>query len=306
MMTSLCYEYWHFMLTHGVLLGTLMGFLNLPAIAAVSQYFDKKRAAALGIAISGSSIGGIILPIILSKMLNSSSLGFGWTVRIIGFILLPLLGFATFAMRARLPPRKTAFFTGAAFRRPSFDFVILSLFFIFLGMFTPMFYLPTYAVSRGMDPSLASYMLAILNAASTFGRVIPGILADKFGRMNMIAAAGLVNGIIVFCFNEAESTAAIVVYSVFFGFASGAVISGGAAALAGRLKDPQTMGTYMGMAMALAGIAALIGPPINGALADKYGGFSQVSVFSGVMCVVGGLIGLLGKMTTAEGIFGKV
>jgi hypothetical protein len=38
-----------------------------------------------------------------------------------------------------------------------------------------------------MDATLASYLLAIINAASTFGRVIPGVLADKFGRLNIVA-----------------------------------------------------------------------------------------------------------------------
>lgn len=306
MMTSLCTKYWHFMLTHGVLIGTLMGLMNLPAIAAVTQYFDKKRAAALGLAISGSSIGGIVFPIALSKLLNESSLGFGWSVRIIGFIQMPLLLFSSVAIKSRLPPKETSFFLTAAFKRADFNLCILSLFFIFLGMFTPLFYLPTYAVSRGMSVSLASYMLAILNAASTFGRIIPGILADRLGRINVLACAGIVNGIVIFCFNEPKSTAGIVVYAVVFGFASGAVISGGAAALSALVSDPQTMGTYTGMALALAGIAVLIGPPINGALADNYGGFFEVSVFSGVMCLVGGLVGCLAKATTAQGVFGKV
>src|SRR5436190_6430248 len=86
MMTSLCYEYWQFVLTQGVLMGIAIGLLQFPAFAAVSQYFDKKRAAALGVVVSGSSIGGVAIPIALSKMLNSSSLGFGWSVRVIGFV----------------------------------------------------------------------------------------------------------------------------------------------------------------------------------------------------------------------------
>jgi MFS family permease len=60
MMLSLCDQYWQIMLVQGVLMGIVMGLLQFPAFAAVSQYFDKKRAAALGVVVSGSSIGGVV------------------------------------------------------------------------------------------------------------------------------------------------------------------------------------------------------------------------------------------------------
>jgi MFS family permease len=62
----------------------------------------------------------------------------------------------------------------------------------------------------------------------------------------------------------------------------------------------------MGMGMGIAAFAVLIGPPINGAFIDQYGGFREVSIFSGVMSLMGGLIALSAKLATAEGIFGKV
>ncbi|KAH8670663.1 major facilitator superfamily domain-containing protein [Ilyonectria robusta] len=306
MMISICREYWHFMLAQGVLMGTAMGLLTFPSIAAVSQYFEKKRAAALGVAISGSSIGGVVIPITLSKLLTTSSLGFGWTVRVVGFIMLPLLAFSCVTVKARLPPRPTTFFTVEAFKQVNFVLLIISLFFLFLGMFTPLFFMPTYAVYRGMDETLASYLLAIINGASTFGRIIPGVLADKYGPFNILSIAGLTNGIVILCMNKAETTAALVVYSVVFGFTSGMIISGGAAAFATCPKDPRDLGSYMGMGMAVGSIAALIGPPITGALLDTYGGFLQISILSGVMCLVGGFVALSSKVASPQGIMGRV
>ncbi|RTE73838.1 hypothetical protein BHE90_011756 [Fusarium euwallaceae] len=306
MMTSLCTKYWHFMLAQGVLMGIAMAFLQLPAFAAVSQYFDKKRAAAFGIVVSGSSIGGVVFPIALSKMLNDSSIGFGWSVRIMGFVMVPLMGFSCLTVKPRLPPRTTSFFIAEAFKNTRYLLLISSLFFMFLGMFTPLFFIPTYAVTRGMKPTLASYLLAITNAASTFGRIIPGVLADKYGRLNMYALGGLSTGIVIFCLNEAKTTPALIVYAIVFGFTSGTIISGASAAFTLVTKDSRDNGTYMGMGMALSSFAALIGPPVNGALVDKYAGFSQVSVFSGVMCLVGGFVGLLTKITITQGIFRNI
>ncbi|KAI0126806.1 major facilitator superfamily domain-containing protein [Xylariales sp. AK1849] len=304
MILSLCSTYWQIMLVQGVLMGLAMGLLQIPAFAAVSQYFDKKRAAALGIVASGSSIGGIVMPIALSKMLNGSSLGFGWSVRIIGFLILPFMAFAGYAVRPRLPPRTTDFWFLSAFKETRFVLLIIALFFMFVGMFTPFFYLPTYATTQGMSPTLAGYLLAILNTASTFGRIIPGVLADKYGRLNMFGFGGVMTSIVIFCLNSATNDTGLIVYSIFFGFTSGTIISGGSAALSVCPKHARDFGTYIGMGMAVAGFGALIGPPVNGAIVNRYGGYLEVSMFSGTMCLVGGLFAVAAKVTTLEGLMG--
>ncbi|KAK5659692.1 hypothetical protein OQA88_902 [Cercophora sp. LCS_1] len=306
MMLSLCTAYWHFMLVQAVLMGTVMGFLQIPAFAAVSQYFDKKRAAALGIVVSGSSIGGIVIPILLSKLLNGSSIGFGWSMRIIGFVMVPFMAFVCVTVKPRVPPRTTDFWISAAFKDVKFDLLIVSMFFLFLGIFTPLFFIPVYAVSVGMSATLAGYLLAILNAASTFGRIIPGVLADKYGRLNIYAIGGFTNAILIFCMNSPTSTAGLVVYAVVFGFVSGSIISGLSAALSVCVEDPRDIGTYMGMGLALSSLGALVGPPVNGVFVDKYGGFFEAAMFSGSACLVGSFVILAAKMTTPQGLFGRI
>jgi MFS family permease len=305
MMLSLCKTYWQVMLVQGVLQGLVMGLLQFPAFAAVSQYFTKKRAGALGLAVSGSSIGGVVFPIILSKMLNSSSLGFGWSIRIIGFLILPLMTFASFAIKARLPPRRTNFWLLSAYKEPRFIILIVAIFLMFFGMLTPFFYLPLYAVSHGMNPTLAGYLLSIINAASTFGRIIPGILADKYGRINMFGFGGVVTGIITFCLSSATSNAGFIVFAIFIGFSSGTIISGGSAAFSVLPDDARNIGTYMGMAFAIGGVGGLVGPPINGAVVSAYGGYFEVSMLSGAVCTFGGLVALSSKLLTKEGLLGR-
>ncbi|KAK4033923.1 major facilitator superfamily domain-containing protein [Parachaetomium inaequale] len=306
MMTSICTEYWQFMLAQGVLTGLSMSLLQVPAFAAVSQFFDKKRAAAIGLVVSGSSIGGIVFPIALSKMLNGSTLGFGWSVRIMAFVVTPLLAFSCYAVTARLPPRGTSFFIGSAFKNTRFLMLIAAAWCCFIGMFMPLFFLPTYAHLRGMEPTLASYLLAILNGASTFGRIIPGILADKYGKLNVFGLGGILTGVIALCMNTATSTAGLVVYSIAFGFSSGTIISGVSAALSICTDDPRNLGTYMGMGIALASTASLVGPPVAGVMQEKYGGFLEVTIFSGIVCLAGGVLAIATKATTPKGLFGRV
>ncbi|PWY94778.1 MFS general substrate transporter, partial [Aspergillus sclerotioniger CBS 115572] len=304
MLLSVCKTYWETMLVQGVLIGLVMGFLQIPAFAAVSQYFDKNRAGALGLAVAGSSIGGVVMPIILSKGFNGSSLGFGWTVRVVAFVILPFIGLACFAIKSRVPPRKTHFFLLAPYKQPRFVMLFVALFFMFIGMFTPMFYLTTYATTQGMSATLAGYLLSMVNAASTFGRIVPGILADKFGRLNTFAAGGIITGILVFCMTSATSNAGLIVYAIFFGFCSGAIVSGASATFSSCPDNPRDIGTYMGMGMAISGFGALVGPPINGAITARYGGYFECCMFSGSMAVFGGFIAFAAKRTTKEGLWG--
>lgn len=306
MMTSLCKEYWQFMLAQGVLTGLADGLLMFPAIAALPQYFNKKRGAAMGIAIAGSSVGGVIFPIALGKMLNESNLGFGWSIRICGFIMVPFLAFSCISVKARLPPRDTDFFLPSAFKVPLFNTLIAAEFCLFIGMFSPLVFIPTFAITIGVKPALASYLVAMLNGASIFGRVLPGFLADKFGRLNILAAAGASTAILVFVWPEVTGTAGVIVFAIFFGFCSGAIISGGSVALSLCPEDPKDTGTYLGQGMAFASLAALVGPPVTGALLDRYGGFTQVSIFAGVLTLAGAILSLASKMATPQGILGRV
>ncbi|KAF3019293.1 hypothetical protein E8E14_008014 [Neopestalotiopsis sp. 37M] len=307
MMLSLCKTYWQVMLVQGVLMGIVMGFLQIPVFAVIPHWFDKNRAAAFGIVVAGSSLGGIVMPIAISKMLNGTSLGFGWTVRIIGFLILPLLSFSCITLKTRIPLRTSNVSIPFAqvFGNKTYLLVVASMFFLFMGVFIPLFYIPTFATTLGIEATLAGYILAIVNAASFFGRVIPGVFADKMGRMNAFAMGGIATGIIIFCMNLPVNTAGLIVYAVVIGFWSGTVVSGATAALTVCIADPQQIGAYLGTGLFIAGFGALIGPPINGALVKQYGGFFEVSMFSGAVTLFGGLVALGAKATMPQGLWSK-
>ncbi|EEH11688.1 monocarboxylate permease-like protein [Histoplasma capsulatum G186AR] len=305
MMTSIAKEYYQLMLAQGVLGGISMGMTMSPSMAATPQYFNKNRGAAMGIAVAGSSVGGVVLPIVLGKLLNSTTIGFGWSIRILGFLILAILAPSCAAIRARLPPRKGNFFLLSAFKKPLYVTIITFACLMILSIFTPIFYLPVYAVQHGMDETLASYLIAILNAASFLGRVVPGVLADKLGSLNAVIASGVSSGILILCWPKITSNAGIIVFAGLFGFCSGAIISGVVVCLSTSTDDPKTIGTYMGMGMGISSIAGLIGPPITGALVNRYHGFVEVSIFSGVMVLIGSAVAVFAKTLTDKGIFGK-
>ena len=57
MMLSLCKEYWQVFLAQGVCMGLGAGLLYIPSLALVGIWFDKKRAVAMGVVMSGIAVG---------------------------------------------------------------------------------------------------------------------------------------------------------------------------------------------------------------------------------------------------------
>lgn len=72
-------------------------------MSAVTTWFFKRRALALGVTASGSSIGGVIFPVMVEKLIPQ--VGFGWTMRICAFLILGLGFFANLTVVSRIPPR---------------------------------------------------------------------------------------------------------------------------------------------------------------------------------------------------------
>ncbi|PCG95405.1 Major facilitator superfamily domain, general substrate transporter [Penicillium occitanis (nom. inval.)] len=302
MMNSLCKTLWQLILAQGILSGFSAGMTFSPSLAAVGHYFQKKRGAAMGLGVAGSSIGGVVLPIALNELLHTS-VGFGWAVRIVGFIVLALLLPASMFIKSRLPPRKSSLFMPLAFKQPEYVILVAACFFATLGMYPPLFYFPSFGIANGMSTKLAFYLVAILNAASFPGRLITGFLGDKFGRLNMMFFAAASSGIISLCWQACDTNASLIVVTALFGFCSGAIISGTSIVLASVPKDPRNIGTYMGMGFGITAFSTLIAPPVSGAMVSRYDSFTQVSIFSGVSCLVGAALIIPAKLYAGHGVF---
>ena len=60
MMLSLCTTYWQTLLAQGFVIGLGGGCLYIPSIALLPGYFNTKLGLAIGLAASGSSMGGVV------------------------------------------------------------------------------------------------------------------------------------------------------------------------------------------------------------------------------------------------------
>lgn len=76
----------HLLFTFGILTGIGGGLSTTPGIILVSRYFDKRRALANGICISGTAAGSFVFPILIEHLIRS--FGFHGTILILGGCML--------------------------------------------------------------------------------------------------------------------------------------------------------------------------------------------------------------------------
>ena len=289
MMASISSKYYQFMLSQGVCSAIGACCIFTPAIACVSTWFYKKRGMAIGITASASSLGGVLFPIIVSRMIRET--GFPWAMRTCAFLILGLCTFAIFTLKSRLPPNPRPW-SFVAFVRPLKEtpmlLLTLATFFFYWGMFPVFSFITTVGVGRGMSLDLAQYLVSILNAGSVFGRTLPGILGDKVGRFNIMTIFCTLTAIVILAvWIPADTPAGQLVFAPIFGFASGAAI-GLTPALIAQVSPIKEIGVRVGTVFAAGSIGALTGSPIGGALITRdNGGFKYMQLFGGVTCLVG-------------------
>lgn len=133
---SVCTEYWQLFLAQGVCMGIGSGCLFCPAMATVSTYFSTKRGLAIGMTACGSATGGLIFPAMARQLLPT--VGFGWTVRAIGFVQLAGLVLANLGLKTRVPPRRSgALVEWAAFKELEYTFYAAGSFMVSFPLCVP-------------------------------------------------------------------------------------------------------------------------------------------------------------------------
>ncbi|KPI41109.1 Riboflavin transporter MCH5 [Cyphellophora attinorum] len=275
LLLGLCTSYWHFLLVFGVLGGFGTSLVFTPAVAAVGHWFLRRRGSCTGLAAAGGSLGGIVYPLTLKALFPK--IGFAWSCRVIALINLVLLIIANLGIRSRLPPKKA---TKEAilpdlriFRDRTFALTTAAVFFMEWGLFVPISYLISYALAQGVDESLSYNLIVIFNAASTLGRYLPGLVADKVGRFNamlVMIAFGLVS--IFGLWMPARSSEALnIIFALAFGFASGSGISLTPVCV-GQLCRVENYGRYYATCFTVVSFASLTGIPIAGQLISTAGG----------------------------------
>ena len=292
MMLSICHSYWQVLLTQGIAVGIGAGCLFVPSVAILPTYFNTRLGLAIGLAAAGSSFGGVIYPIVLFRLIDR--LGFGWSVRVIGFIAFGTLLVPITVMKLRVkPPQARKLVDWSAFTDVPFMLFAVTCLIGFMGLYTILFYLSYYAEDQHItDTNMAFYLVPIFNGASCFGRTLPNALSDKTGPFNLIAPGSTIVGILILCMLKVKTEAAIIVLAILVGFFSGVFIALPPVCFVALTKDKTKLGTRLGMGFGIISLGTLAGAPCGGSIlgaADPLN-WHGLWIFGGVCGLVAGIL----------------
>ncbi|KAF7297970.1 MFS domain-containing protein [Mycena chlorophos] len=286
-LTAECTKYWHFLLCQGFAIGLASGVVYGPTVAVVGHWFKYRRGLATGLTAVGSSLGGTLLPIAAQQLIPR--VGFPWTMRIIGFILIFTLGVPNILMRRRLPPKHVpgGLLNLKAFKSLTYSVYCAAGVVAFLGLYTVLTYIDVSAASVGIPTEFSFYLVSIANSASLFGRISAGFATDKFGVINTVAPM-----------------CAFVAVALIYGYASGVYVSSFILPLyhMGEIAD---VGRRAGMAVTLTAFGAVAGPPISGAIASASGGYNAVGIYAGTVILVAIAMMLYTRYLVLKSMWGK-
>ena len=169
-----------------------------------------------------------------------------------------------------------------------------------LAVLLPPAYLTAYALDHGFSTSFSYQLPAFLNAATVIGRGVPGFVADKWGRFNVmiISALGSTASILSLWMLASDNRALLVTFTVIFGVFSGTAYSLTPVCVA-QLCKAEDYATRYGTAYGIVSFATLIGNPIAGALIGQSGGYKGLIGFCGAVYSTSTILFILARVKGA-------
>ncbi|WP_371998970.1 MFS transporter (plasmid) [Tistrella mobilis] len=303
-----------FLIVFCSLVGLGVGLVYVPTVTAVQRWFVRNRAAASGLALSGTGVGTFVGPVAAGALLTT--LPFETTLRIFAAVILVLGLVATLRIHGSpaalglrpdgdpAPPAGTARRDGQiprtmaagpaairdttlaeAARTARFHWYFAAILFGSVGLFLALVHINPYAQALGLPEARANLLIGLIGAGNIGGRLFLGRLGDRMGPLRLLVlltfALALLNGLWL----AAGGFAALAVFAVAFGAANGGCIALYPAVAAGWFGT-RHLGAILGTLYLAVGIAAIAGGSLAGLLFDLTRSYATSILSSGACALL--------------------
>ena len=277
-LTSLVNSLWVGYITYGLGVGMGVACGYVPMLAVVGAWFERRRAAALGVAVTGVGLGTLVVAPLAAALINH----YGWRQTYVIFGISSVVGLFLCGYLTPRPPASAGQQSGLRLRElvklPAFGYMYFSGFFITLALFVPFVFLVSYARAQGIDDVAAASLVGIIGGASIAGRLGFGALGDKISRMRLFQSTFMIIAFsyLVWLFSS-HSFTLMTVYAVLLGGGYGGFIVL-SPVVAAEIFGLVGLGTILGATYTAAGIGGLLGPTFAGYLIDKTGSYNAAII----------------------------
>ncbi len=271
-----------FQLTYGLMVGLAAGAFFAPMIAAATDWFADNRSLAVSLVSAGMGVA----PMTISPFARWLISTYDWrtAMMVIGMLAWVLLIPAGLLVR-RAPPAKGAALSapsGAAaepamtvmeaFRSPQFIVLALTFFLCCAAHSGPIFHMVSYAIGCGIAPLAAVSIYSLEGLSGLGGRLLLGLLADRFGAKPVLIAGLLVQAAAIACYPLINRLGEFYALATVFGAAYGGVMPL-YAVLARESFGQRVMGTVFGALTMASAIGMSFGPWAGGRIFDAFNSY---------------------------------
>lgn len=274
-MTSLCTEFYQFLLAFGVGCGISVSLVVTPCLAIISHWFKTKRGTATGFASVGGALGGVLFPIMLRALYEK--VGYAWAMRVLALISFVAMASSVLLIKPRpktyyhmskgikLSPKYLYDFKALGDLR--FLFLTIAIFLCELSILDGITYITSYCLAQGMPVTTSYLMLTLVNCAGIAGRLGAGIVSDKIGRYNTMTLSIALAFISIFAIwlPVGSKFGPMVGFSLLYGYSTGSQMSLTPVCI-GQICHTKDYGKRYGTLYFFSALAMLFGIPISGLL----------------------------------------
>ena len=282
----------------------------------VSRGLDNKRGLAYGIATSGAGLGAMVMAPFATFLI--STLDWRKAYIIIGTISLIIVTLLSRLLKKSpdeigVQPdgiesgtkdivdresinQHTGLSLPQAVRTRSFWLITFVWLFFAYGIFFIFAHLVPHITDIGFSAAEAAFVLSIMGASATGGRILMGIFSDRIGRKRIAVICALLLSGALLWLSGSQELWMIYLYAVVYGFAHGG-FSVGLASLICDTFGLSRIGAILGVLDIGFGIGAASGPFIGGLLYDINSNYNTAFI---IATLVTAAVALLTFLTRRE------
>jgi OFA family oxalate/formate antiporter-like MFS transporter len=275
---------WVLWLTYGVLGGIGMGFIYSPTIACVQKWFPDKKGLVTGFIVSALGFGGVVFTPVIEYFIvlfGGQGVGESSTFLVLGCIFLVVCTTGGFFMKN--PPLAAHAESGSAasadgskavaprlgqemsptqmFRQPAYYLITIIFVLACMGGLMMIGFAKPIAVAKGLTET-ATIGVLLISVFNSAGRLVWGMLSDKFGRINIIMIILIGNGVLSLLVSKADGNWIFLIIGL-IGFFYGGLLSN-FPSLTADLFGPKHMAANYGFVLLGFGAGAVIASQIAG------------------------------------------
>ena len=280
---------WQFVLAYGVLVGLSAGSFFVPMMTAVSAWVPNQRSLAVSLVSAGVGVAPMTVSPFAAWLLQQGDwraaqliIGLGaWLLLVPAALLVrPAPAVANEAGQMHAGP--TGVSVKAALTSTPFIVLAATFFACCATHAGPIFHTISYAMVCGIAPLAAVTIYSLEGLAGLGGRVVFGIMGDRYGAKRVLIGGLLIQALAAGSFMFARQLGDFYAVAAVFGFAYGGVMPL-YAVLARDYFGQAIMGTVLGAAAMVSSLGMAIGPWIGGFLYDAFGSYAPLYIYSFVI-----------------------